>query len=230
LRRFERALTGDRDVAFLAALGEYDAEFQERVLRLQDDLAAVIAANEPAVLAEDAPERLREIADTYKWVDLQGHEHPLIEEKELLALSVKRGSLTDKERVEIESHVSHTYKFLSLMPWTKQFSQLALIAGAHHERLNGTGYPRKLTADEIPIQSKMMAIADIYDALTASDRPYKKAVPVDKALDILHQEAAAEHIDRELLDIFVKRRVFDIAVEVTMRQAKQQAPLAGSRA
>jgi HD-GYP domain-containing protein (c-di-GMP phosphodiesterase class II) len=227
-KKLALALEGDHQ-AFLAALGPIDAEYSHRLSQLDAYLAAVQSANEPTILAEDAADLLEEIA-RQSYIDAEGNQLPLLGNPELLALSVRRGSLTEEERVEIESHVSHTFRFLSLMPWTRQFKQLPLIAGAHHERLDGTGYPHQLTADEIPLQSKMMAIADIYDALTASDRPYKKAVPVERALDILNQEAKVNHIDTELLDIFIKRRVFDIAVTVTMQQAMHAGALAGSRA
>ena len=97
----------------------------------------------------------------------------------------------EEERKEIESHVTHSYDFLKKIPWTKAMSCIPDIAYAHHEKLNGRGYPRGLHEDEIMIESKMMAIADIFDALTASDRPYKKAAPLDKALQILGMEKDA---------------------------------------
>jgi HD-GYP domain-containing protein (c-di-GMP phosphodiesterase class II) len=123
---------------------------------------------------------------------------------------VRRGSLTEEERREIESHVSHTYRFLSLMPWTRHLKQVPLIAWSHHEKLDGSGYPQGLKGDEIPMQSRMMTIADIYDALTAADRPYKRSVPVPKALDILNDEVRRGALDPELLDIFIHRRVYEI--------------------
>ncbi|HZT07624.1 MAG TPA: HD domain-containing phosphohydrolase [Chloroflexota bacterium] len=227
-RQLAIALERDR-AAFLAAIGPLDADYRRRIQQLDEDLATIVAANEPTVLAQEAVGQLEEIA-TRTYMDVEGNERPMLEEPELLALSVRRGSLTEEERVEIESHVSHTYRFLSLMPWTRQLKQLPLIAGAHHEKLDGSGYPNGLKENEIPLQSRMMTIADIYDALTAADRPYKRAVPVDKALDILSQEAQANHIDSELLDIFIQKRIFDIAVTVTMRQAQQALGLAASRA
>jgi HD-GYP domain-containing protein (c-di-GMP phosphodiesterase class II) len=123
---------------------------------------------------------------------------------EITCLSVKRGSLTAREFDEIRGHVSHTFRFLSRIPWGRTFARVPLIAGAHHERLNGTGYPNRLTADQIPLQSKMMSIADIFDALTASDRPYKRAVPVERALDILGLEVKDGHLDRDLVDLFIE--------------------------
>ena len=107
-------------------------------------------------------------------------------------LSIRKGSLTEEERNEINEHVKHTYEFLKTLPWTSEFRKVPEIAWAHHEKLDGSGYPRKLVGREnIPVQSRMMTISDIYDALTAIDRPYKKSVPVERALDILVDEAKA---------------------------------------
>jgi HD-GYP domain-containing protein (c-di-GMP phosphodiesterase class II) len=108
----------------------------------------------------------------------------------------------------VESHVTHTYNFLAKIPWTEDLAGVPLIAYAHHERPNGKGYPRRLVAADIPVQSRAMAIADIFDALTAQDRPYKAAVPLARSLDILHQDARDGHIDADLLRIFIEARVF----------------------
>jgi HD-GYP domain-containing protein (c-di-GMP phosphodiesterase class II) len=126
------------------------------------------------------------------------------------SLQIKRGSLSEKERREIESHVTHTFHFLSQIPWTSEFRRVPEIAYAHHEKLNGSGYPRRLTGADIPVQSRMMTIADIFDALVAWDRPYKKSVPVERALEILVvEEAKRGTIDKDLLDIFVKAKVYE---------------------
>jgi HD-GYP domain-containing protein (c-di-GMP phosphodiesterase class II) len=190
------------------ALTALNAEFKREASSLSDDLAAVLKANEPSVLEEATAERLAEIA-LHRYLDIDGNERPLLSERELAALSVRRGSLTGEEYGEVQSHVSQTFRFLSVMPWTRPLRGVPLIAGAHHEKLDGTGYPNRLKADAIPIQSKMMAIADIYDALTAADRPYKLAVPIPKALDILTDECTQGHVDRELLDIFIQRKVYE---------------------
>jgi len=105
--------------------------------------------------------------------------------------------------------VVHTFEFLSTIPWGRKFRRVAQIAGAHHERLDGTGYPNRLHASEIPLQSKIMTVSDIFDALTASDRPYKKAVPLARALDILAMEVKQGHIDGELVRIFADGRCWD---------------------
>jgi HD-GYP domain-containing protein (c-di-GMP phosphodiesterase class II) len=110
----------------------------------------------------------------------------------------------------MESHVEHTFQFLSKIPWTDGLKSIPKIAHAHHEKLNGKGYPRGLLAHEIPIQSKMMTIADIYDALTDKDRPYKKAIPVERALDILKMEVKDNHVDNDLLNVFINGKIYEI--------------------
>ena len=190
---------GMRDVANTASVKELDEAW-----------SAILSANEPTVLAAGDFAKIEQIAkETYS--DIRGDVHRLLNEDEVLALSVKRGSLTPSEFDEIRSHVSHTFKFLSRIPWGKAFARVPSIAGAHHEKLNGTGYPNRLRSEEIPLQSKMMSISDIYDALTASDRPYKKAVPVEKALDILHFGVKDEHLDGELVRIFREAKVWERA-------------------
>jgi HD-GYP domain-containing protein (c-di-GMP phosphodiesterase class II) len=185
-----------------------DRELAIRRAELELTFQAVINANEPTVLAEGDFKKIEALAkETYS--DLRGEVRRLLEDDEVISLSVKRGSLTPEEFDEIRSHVSHTFKFLSQIPWGKALKRVPQIAGAHHERLNGSGYPNRLRAEEIPVQSKMMSIADIYDALTASDRPYKKAVPIEKALDILGFEVKDGHIDADLVRIFREARVWE---------------------
>jgi HD-GYP domain-containing protein (c-di-GMP phosphodiesterase class II) len=125
-------------------------------------------------------------------------------------LLIPRGTLSPEERKEIESHVSHTFTFLYQIAWTDDLAGVPEIAHAHHEKLDGTGYPRKLKADQIPIQSRMMAICDIYDALTAMDRAYKKAVSTERALEILNLEVKEGKLDKNLVDIFIEAQVYRI--------------------
>ena len=117
--------------------------------------------------------------------------------------------LDERERREIESHVTHTFNFLEQIPWTRELKNIPKIAYGHHEKLNGRGYPRAISGDDIPVQTRMMTISDIFDALTASDRPYKRAVPLERALDILHAEAKEGMLDPALLKTFVDAKVFD---------------------
>ena len=117
--------------------------------------------------------------------------------------------MSEAERLEIESHVKHSYEFLSRIPWTKDLSRVPEIAYSHHEKLNGRGYPNHRIKEDIPIESQMMGITDIFDALTAQDRPYKPALPLKKALSILHMDADNNALNKDLVDLFEKERVFD---------------------
>jgi HD-GYP domain-containing protein (c-di-GMP phosphodiesterase class II) len=186
-----------------------DAEFALEKERLTDLMEIVIKCNEPTVLEQSSSNLLDDIAKiNYEFVD--GSKYPLITEYEYNFLSIKKGSLDVKERLEMESHVEHTFQFLSKIPWTDGLKSIPKIAHAHHEKLNGKGYPRGLLAHEIPIQSKMMTIADIYDALTDKDRPYKKAIPVERALDILKMEVKDNHVDNDLLNVFIDGKIYEI--------------------
>jgi HD-GYP domain-containing protein (c-di-GMP phosphodiesterase class II) len=205
LTRKVRALERGAGADDLLAL---DAEAARRRAELDSSYEAILSANEPTVLAAGDFAKVEALArETF--TDLRGEVRTLLAKEEALALSVKRGSLTEAEFDEIRSHVSHTFKFLSQIPWGKAFRRVPIIAGAHHERLNGTGYPNRLRSEEIPVQSKMMSIADIYDALTASDRPYKKAVPIERAIDILEYSVKDGHLDGELVRIFREARVWE---------------------
>lgn len=160
-------------------------------------------------LAEDTLARLSALSQhTYR--DIDGTTKPLITQEEMTQLMVSRGNLTPQERLGIEAHVTHTYHFLKRIPWTKHLKNVPEIAYGHHEKLDGTGYPQGLQRSEIPFQTQILTIADIYDALTASDRPYKRRLPVDKVLAILHQEADKNKINRDLVELFAQRQVFTV--------------------
>jgi HD-GYP domain-containing protein (c-di-GMP phosphodiesterase class II) len=165
-------------------------------------------ANEPTVMKEGDFSILTSIgARTY--VDAYGATSTLLSPEEIASLQVRKGTLNHEEMREIQSHVAHTFQFLSRIPWGKHMRRIPEIAGSHHEKLNGAGYPRALTAEQIPLESKIMSIADIYDALTARDRPYKKALPLERALSILEFEVKDGHIDGELVRIFREAKVYE---------------------
>jgi len=174
-------------------------------------LDVIITANEPTVLPEETSEELRDI-HRRTYVDFDGAARPLLADHELQFLMIRQGNLDDRERREIESHVTHTYRFLEQIPWTRELKGIPDIAYGHHERLNGQGYPRAVGADEIPVQTRMMTIVDVFDALTATDRPYKRAVPWANALDILQMEANAGLLDGHLLKTFIDARVFEALI------------------
>jgi HD-GYP domain-containing protein (c-di-GMP phosphodiesterase class II) len=203
-KKLQAALRGAAD----SELAAIDREISARRQEIEEAWHTVEGANEPTVLAAGDFQRIEELGQK-AYTRLDGQIQTLLSAQEVKSLSVMRGSLTNEEFNEIRSHVSHTYRFLSQIPWGKTFSRVAKIAGAHHERLNGTGYPHRLRAEEIPLQSKLMTISDIFDALTASDRPYKRAVPVEKALHILSLEVKDGHVDGELVRIFTDSRAWE---------------------
>ena len=197
---------------FAARRREIEEMLASEGKRLEDFLRIVLRLNEPTVSQEMVPDDLNAVAE-YKFPGEDGEELPLLQPFELKDLSLAKGSLNAEEWKEIKSHVTHTWEFLRLIPWTKNLRRLPKIAYAHHEKLDGSGYPRGLTSAEIPIQSKIMTIADIYDALTAPDRPYKASLPVEKALDILHAEAREGKIDPSLLKVFEESNTYMRTVE-----------------
>ena len=206
--RFELARALLENARLQARLeGKPDAELAERATELAGLWDVVVAANKPTILAAEASQKLSQAAArTFK--DLGGVERPLLTPIELACLSIPRGSLSEAERKEIESHVTHTFSFLSQIPWTRVLRRVPEIAYGHHEKLDGKGYPRALPPQNIAIETRMMTISDIYDALTASDRPYKRALAPEKAIDILTEEAKRGQIDAPLLGVFVEAGVW----------------------
>lgn len=212
LRRQNALLLEKGKRAGAKLLREYQEAYRREVEELDNFFNVIREANRPSVLAGGNFEILQELAKrTYR--DLDGRELPLLTEHEVMNLSLPKGSLNEKERLEIEGHVSNTWEFLKKIPWTKELRGIPKIAYMHHEKLNGRGYPRKVAAQDIPLQSRMMTISDIFDALTASDRPYKKAVPTEKALDIISSEVKDGLLDAELFKIFVEAEVYKLAFE-----------------
>jgi HD-GYP domain-containing protein (c-di-GMP phosphodiesterase class II) len=204
--KLEAMRRGDVGASFLPAI---DKRLEEDLAQLNAWIQGIVAANEPSVLPEDKASVL-EFLSQQTYYDMAGKAHPMLDPQEFRFLSIRKGTLDPKERLEIESHVTHSFHFLSKIPWTPLMRGIPEIAYGHHEKLDGTGYPRKLKGDEIPIQARMMTISDIYDALTAQDRPYKRAVPLTAALDILTTEARKGELDPDLLDVFIAKRVYDV--------------------
>ncbi len=191
----------DRD-----SLTEFIDNEYEKTEMLKETISAL---NETSVLSSDPEELLSKVVSE-KYTDENNNEQCIITDEESGYLAIKRGCLNNSERDEIQSHVVHTFEFLKNIPWPDYLSDIPEIARGHHEMLNGTGYPDGKKGDEILFESKMMAVADIYDALTASDRPYKRAVPADKALNILRAEADAGKLDSKIVDFFISRKIYEI--------------------
>jgi response regulator RpfG family c-di-GMP phosphodiesterase len=216
--KLDQVLTG---LAGPSLLAEMDRAYEERQAEIDGLMRMLQQANEPTILEEESFRALMDLPSR-SFADLDGNRQPFLTPNEVQALSIRRGSLSEKERREIESHVTHTFRFLSEIPWTGEFRKVPEIAYAHHEKLDGTGYPRKLSASDIPIQSRMMTISDIFDALVAWDRPYKKSVPVEKALAILEDEAGHGKLDGELLSVFIDAKIY----EKTLPRAGAEAEVA----
>lgn len=219
--RAEYLLKHGRD-GYDAFVRELAEKQQEAVDTADRFLKVVLASNEPTVLAQGDFAQLGEFA-TREFLDIDGTTRPFLSPEEQKHLSIRKGSLDERERLEIESHVNHTYAFLERIPWTRGLARIPEIALGHHEKLDGTGYPRRVRAEEIPLQTRMMTIADIYDALTAQDRPYKRALPVDRALDIMVDEVERGQLDGDLFRVFVEAKVWE------ERREKPRASVAVNR-
>ncbi|HEV7551534.1 MAG TPA: HD domain-containing phosphohydrolase, partial [Candidatus Angelobacter sp.] len=187
---------------------KFDSRLAGQISEVDEHAKAILWANEPTVLPEGNFDRLLQIANLH-YEDLEGKKRPILSPEEVQMLSIRKGSLDEEERIQIESHVLHTVSFLQQIPWTNELRNIPEIARGHHEKLNGTGYPYRLSAPEIPMQTRMMTISDIFDALAAADRPYKKAVSIEKALEILQLSVDDGELDRGLFEVFVSARIFD---------------------
>ena len=169
----------------------------------------VVEANEPSIMRRATHDLLRDLRSLKVPFDT-GEILTAVTEEESRKLSITRGSLSESERLEIESHVSKTFEILKMIPWSRGLEQVPDIAYKHHEKLDGSGYPNQITAEDIPPQTRMMTICDIYDALR-DDRPYKPAMPVEKALDIIVAHVRAGKLDAAYFDIFVQAKLYELS-------------------
>jgi hypothetical protein len=201
-------------VDFEVARRRIHRKLEAELAVLDDYFERILRANMPKVLEEGDAQELRQIRE-YAYREFDGTLNGLITDLDLLALSVRRGSLTPEERREIQSHVTHTREFLSVLPWPPELARVPEIAGAHHEKLDGSGYPDGLVGEQIPLPSRVMTVCDIYDALTAMDRPYKKAMTPEYALGILDDEVRQGLLDADLVKIFVDARIYAAGSERT---------------
>ncbi len=182
----------------------------KRIIEIKEEL---IKLNEPTLTDRDPEQVLEGILneiDTIECIDITGHRVDILTDNDKINLMIKRGSLNNEERLEIESHVIETYKFVSKIPWPPEYKKIPEIAMRHHEKLDGTGYPDGLKGkDSTSLQSRIMAIADIYDALTAQDRPYKKSVPINIVIKILREEAENNKLDSDLVSLFLDTKLYE---------------------
>jgi HD-GYP domain-containing protein (c-di-GMP phosphodiesterase class II) len=187
---------------------EENRRLRDRVRELDDDCRFLRACNIGGERMRDEDiERVRRIA-RYRWRDVAGHEADFLTDDETKNLTIRAGTLTDDERKVINHHIVATIKMLEALPWPKHLANVPEYAGGHHERMDGKGYPRGLTRDQMSVQARCMGIADIFEALTAKDRPYKKGKTLSESLEILGRMKLNNHVDPDLFDIFVRRKVY----------------------
>ncbi|MFY9315554.1 MAG: HD domain-containing phosphohydrolase [Burkholderiales bacterium] len=185
-----------------------DARHRERIRRLDDDRAFLRACNVGGeAMRESDLERVKAIA-RYRWIDVSGHEANFLSEDELKNLTIRAGTLTGEERQVINHHIVATIKMLEALPWPRHLRNVPEYAGGHHERMDGKGYPKGLTREQMSVQARVMGIADIFEALTAKDRPYKKGKTLSESLEILGRMRLGGHVDPDLFDVFVRKRVY----------------------
>jgi hypothetical protein len=204
--RFE-VLKRDAQIAHLH--GELDtATYTERLAQLDADRAAIRQANTGGEFMDDAKiEAIRRIA-THRWRGPDGSEQPFLSADEVENLTIRRGTLTAAEREVINHHITMTIRLLEALPWPAHLRNVPEYAGGHHERMDGKGYPRGLTREQMSVQARVMGIADIFEALTASDRPYKSGKPLSESLTILGRMKVDHHLDPDLFEVFLRERVY----------------------
>jgi HD-GYP domain-containing protein (c-di-GMP phosphodiesterase class II) len=192
----------------LVDAAEENRRLRDRVRELDDDCRFLRACNIGGERMRDEDiDRVRRIA-RYRWRDVAGHEADFLTDDETKNLVIRAGTLTDDERKVINHHIVATIKMLEALPWPKHLANVPEYAGGHHERMDGKGYPRGLTRDQMSVQARCMGIADIFEALTAKDRPYKKGKTLSESLEILGRMKLNNHVDPDLFDIFVRRKVY----------------------
>jgi HD-GYP domain-containing protein (c-di-GMP phosphodiesterase class II) len=198
-----------RDAEIEALKGRLDDnQLRRRLRELDDDRKFLHACNVGTErMREEDMERVRRIA-AYRWRDMQGHESSFLTDDEVKNLTIRSGTLTDDERKIINHHIVATIRMLESLPWPRHLANVPEYAGGHHERMDGKGYPKGLKREEMSVQARCMGIADIFEALTAKDRPYKKGKTLSESLEILGKFKQNGHIDPDLFDIFVRHKVY----------------------
>lgn len=186
-----------------------DAVLEASLAQMDADWAFVQTINRGSEAMRDADiERVRALRDKYMWTLNGGEARPFLSDDELENLSIRAGTLTAAEREIINHHIVATIKMLEQLPWPKHLKHVPEFAGGHHERMDGRGYPKGLRRDDMSVQARIMGIADIFEALTAKDRPYKQGMKLSQAMQIMAKFKAGGHIDPDLFDVFVHSQVY----------------------
>ena len=182
-------------------------ELDEKLAKLDDDVEFLRTHIKPVFLTDDGEKRLQDIYEHP--IKVGDSMLPLINKEEFESLKTKRGTLNPGERKEIENHVADSWKFLKRIPWTDDLARVPEIAGQHHEKMRGGGYPNGVLAEKTPLGSRLMAVADVFDSLTASDRPYKPAIPLERAIHILQAMADDGDLDPQVVKLFIDTKIWE---------------------
>ena len=200
-----------------ANCSDIDKALEEKINGLNDDRDFIRKSNVGGeFMDDDLQQRVKDIAE-YRWVGPDGIDAKFFDDNEIENLTIAKGTLTNDEREVIQNHMAVTIKMLAQLPFPKHLVNVPEYAGGHHERMDGKGYPNGLTRDEMSVQARMMGIADIFEALSASDRPYKTGKPLTECLRILGFMKKDNHVDPDIFDVFVRDKVY-------MRYAKEFLP------
>ncbi len=203
IRKLERLAEADGRMK-----GEIEAEYREEIRQIEADRAFIHTCNTGGeFMPPEDQERISRIGRR-AWTGLQGKSEPFLSDNEIYNLQIARGTLTPEERKVINHHIVMTIKMLEGLPFPKKLRQVPEYAGGHHERMDGKGYPNGLTREQMSIPARIMAIADVFEALTAADRPYKEAKPLSESLKILGFMKKDGHIDPDLFDVFIHERIY----------------------
>ena len=203
------AQSGVDDVIRDERFHKIEQELSETIRRCDEDREFLRHSNVGGeAMSKEAQERVSRIGSQYQWTDPSGNTANFLSDNEIENLSIARGTLTGAEREIINHHIVATIKMLEALPWPKHLQNVPEYAGGHHERMDGKGYPRGLTRDQMSVQARVMGIADIFEALTACDRPYKNGKTLSESLAILGNFRKNGHIDPDLFDVFIRQKVY----------------------
>ena len=200
-----------RDLQIAALRGKISTQELDAKLKAVDDDRAFLQRTNVGgeFMRDEDVERVKKISTGYRWIDSTGTECNFLSDDELKNLTIRAGTLTGEERTVINHHIDLTIDMLEALPWPKHLTNVPEYAGGHHERMDGKGYPRGLTREQMSVQARCMGIADIFEALTAKDRPYKKGKTLTESLSILGKMKLGQHVDPDLFDVFMWEKVYE---------------------
>ena len=218
--RFE-VLKRDAEIKFLNAklksyeksgeqnIAKLEQQFRKQITKMNEDCKFLQKCNIGGEsMSPESQERVKQIGSQYTWQNTAGKQASFLTEDEINSLCIKSGTLTQEERNVINHHIVVTIKMLEALPWPKDLRNVPEYAGGHHERMDGKGYPRGLTREQMSVQARVMGVADVFEALTSADRPYKKGKSLTESLHILGKFKLNGHVDPDLFDIFIREKVY----------------------